>query len=752
MLPGPPPFPETEGCLCLGTARVEVATREIRMPDGRLRRVTPKAMAVLLALAERAGEVVSRCDLLERVWPDTLPTDDVLTQAVTQLRKAFGVQGKGYVETIAKGGYRLTVEVTVQGDVPSPVPAMPVERVAQQALGHEPAVARRRGDRGKAVAGRWVAGVAVLATLVTLAVLYWSRAADESTAVAGAADPDPPYSFVTSMPGFEQTPALSPDAALVVYSAASQGLGRSTLRIQATEPSAPSRLLVVPPVDASDTRPAWSPDGRRIAFARKYRDGRCRVLVVSAAGGSAHGVADCAGVQLLSFSWMPGSDGLLFGSTGGEQAPAGIRVLDLASGRWRSISYEPRGLDHAPAVSPDGQWIGFVRNPQLGELWRIPVQGGQAEQLTRLGGSEIRGWSWLGDSRSLVFDWQAGAQTRLSRLDLGDGRITDLGPDNGRSPSVAPAAGALAFAYRSTRFGLYRVHALAEGGVDVSAVYASSGNSTQPVISPDGHRIVFNSDRAGRSRLWWGRLDHRGGLRAIEGVVPDAQQAAAWSPDGRHLLVVGREPDSSRRGLYEVDPASGAVKRLEAPHLHLLQAAYTDDPAHVLLVARAAKDSPAALLLYDRSAQPWRLRARWSDVSHIRYDRHARRVLFTRATQSGLWALAPELSPGTLRQIDPARPGSWRYRSWALAPDGSVQYLHARRGCAVALGSLSGDTAARCIDPVRLAGLNGFSVDPLTGDAYLSLAVEDGTDIAFMPLPDDVPVRGVPGWLARRMN
>src|SRR5690606_14301486 len=50
------------------------------------RRLTLKAMQVLLALAEAGGRVVSREQLLGRVWPDTLPTDDVLTQAVAQLR------------------------------------------------------------------------------------------------------------------------------------------------------------------------------------------------------------------------------------------------------------------------------------------------------------------------------------------------------------------------------------------------------------------------------------------------------------------------------------------------------------------------------------------------------------------------------------------------------------------------------------------------------------------------------------------
>ena len=118
----------------VGDCTVDVPLREISAPGARRPlRVTPKSMAVLLVLVEHAGRVVPRDTLIARVWPDTLPTDDVLTQAVTQLRKAFGEKrgSTRYIETIAKSGYRLLPEVEElpgpsvgRGDaaVPSAVP------------------------------------------------------------------------------------------------------------------------------------------------------------------------------------------------------------------------------------------------------------------------------------------------------------------------------------------------------------------------------------------------------------------------------------------------------------------------------------------------------------------------------------------------------------------------------------------------------------------------------------------------------
>src|SRR5690606_29837579 len=70
---------------------VDTLRRVVTRPDGgEGRRLTHKALQVLVVLVERQGGVATREALFEQVWPDTMPTDDVLTQAITQLRKAFG--------------------------------------------------------------------------------------------------------------------------------------------------------------------------------------------------------------------------------------------------------------------------------------------------------------------------------------------------------------------------------------------------------------------------------------------------------------------------------------------------------------------------------------------------------------------------------------------------------------------------------------------------------------------------------------
>ena len=87
----------------------------VRPQFGRIERgdetvhLKPKSMAVLECLAAADGNMVTRNELLDTVWPNMVVTDDVLTQSVVELRKALGdsVKAPKFIETIPKSGFRL---------------------------------------------------------------------------------------------------------------------------------------------------------------------------------------------------------------------------------------------------------------------------------------------------------------------------------------------------------------------------------------------------------------------------------------------------------------------------------------------------------------------------------------------------------------------------------------------------------------------------------------------------------------------
>lgn len=95
----------------LDALRVEPMAGLVSGPGGR-ERLDPKVMDVLLLMAERAGQVVLREELLARLWPNAVVTDDALTRCFYELRRCLVHAGgderfRGLVETVPKRGYRL---------------------------------------------------------------------------------------------------------------------------------------------------------------------------------------------------------------------------------------------------------------------------------------------------------------------------------------------------------------------------------------------------------------------------------------------------------------------------------------------------------------------------------------------------------------------------------------------------------------------------------------------------------------------
>ena len=111
----------------LGEWSVDPATRRLSRGEQEMR-LTPKAMAVLAALHAAKGQVLSRSELLDRVWPDVTVGEEVLTHAIAEIRRALDDKAREpqYVETVHKSGYRLLTgapSATAPAALPLPVGA-----------------------------------------------------------------------------------------------------------------------------------------------------------------------------------------------------------------------------------------------------------------------------------------------------------------------------------------------------------------------------------------------------------------------------------------------------------------------------------------------------------------------------------------------------------------------------------------------------------------------------------------------------
>ena len=95
-----------------GRFRLNVAER-VLLREGDVVPLTPKVFDILLTLVENSGQVVSKDDLMKRVWPNTFVEEGNLTQNISLLRKALGESPGGvqFIETVPRRGYRFVAEI-----------------------------------------------------------------------------------------------------------------------------------------------------------------------------------------------------------------------------------------------------------------------------------------------------------------------------------------------------------------------------------------------------------------------------------------------------------------------------------------------------------------------------------------------------------------------------------------------------------------------------------------------------------------
>jgi DNA-binding winged helix-turn-helix (wHTH) protein/TolB-like protein len=209
----------------IGDSLIEPRLNRI-VRDGDETRLEPRVMDVLVCLAERAGEVVSRDTLNREVWPNVVVTDQAVTNCISELRHQLGDRraSQRIIETISKRGYKLAAAVELSRHEPSQVSAP------------APQVVRPVSRRSVALAG---ALLIVLAATVawwwradatpvpaSVAVLRFENAAgDASLDYLSLALPDEIATLLTKSPGIAVRPFGYVDGKDALASARRRGVG-----------------------------------------------------------------------------------------------------------------------------------------------------------------------------------------------------------------------------------------------------------------------------------------------------------------------------------------------------------------------------------------------------------------------------------------------------------------------------------------------------------------------------------------------
>ena len=677
--------------------------------------ITAKTFDVLAVLLEYRDRLVTKDELLDRVWPDTAVQENNLARQISSLRRALGQRPDeaDYVVTVSGQGYRFVANAREIAELPgglrdinglhhsaptesaADIDDLPAEDKAPTA---QPAVSLdsdRLTSRASSDAHpRWSAAAAVGAAVVLLTVAL-------AALLLRRHDGGPEIRRTLQRVTFDaaslsRNASWSPDGQWIVF--ASDRSGNTDLWKQRIGDPDPVRLTMS---DASESQPEWSPDGHSIVF-RSERDGG-GLYIIPANGGTERIVSGFG----YEPRWSADSTLLLFKRSEILPDLPTIYVVGLGGRPPQPLRPEVLGQFRSlqAAWHPDGRRVSVWGTDQYGAVRFLNVLVGTRDVTVANISASVQGnlagikpgrFVWARSGRHIYFEglasdsknvWRITVDPSTEALAEGPVRLT-TGTGEETNVAVSPEGNRILFTSSSSRTRLWAFPLDTTTGRIVGEPHPITRGSTGEVdfdAQADGTKVAYRAVRAGRNELWERSVD--GGRERLLLSSPDWKLVKPrWSPDGAKLafLRCGTEGRAPVLALLNTD-GSGERALTKPDELEMLASDWSNSGESILGSCRFSPSDrySTCVLPVSGDASPGRVRVIASDPK--------RNLFNQRFSPDQRWItfLAHDLmynSTSTVYVI-PAAGGAWRAMTDGAAfddkprwgPDGRVLYYVSNR-------------------------------------------------------------------------
>ena len=390
-------------------------------------------------------------------------------------------------------------------------------------------------------------------------------------------------SRVTSYPGLETEPTLSPDGKMVAFVWNGETQDNRDIYVKLVDEGRPVALTHDP---ADDLSPTWSPDGRFIAFRRETVD-RGGIYIVPSLGGSERKLSNLNSVireiggdgNTKALDWSPNGKFLASSERPAFAIPPRIFLITVDTGQKEPLTSGPGDL--FPVFSPDGESLLFSR--RLGrsraDLYRVPVAGGEPRPVTSDHDRGSVSGAWTAGGTEIIFtgDWYDGG---LFRVNAQGEKVQALSPGGqfGYYPSISRQGHRLVYSEQTYDTDIWRLDlspALNAKRPSLTRLISSSRREDTPNFSPDGKRIVFDSNRSGHWEIWVCHSDGQNSVQLTSFGGPYTTGTPRWSPDGETIAFDSRPEGQS--DIFVINPESRAQRNLTADTLENVAPSWSRD-------------------------------------------------------------------------------------------------------------------------------------------------------------------------------
>jgi len=571
-----------------GAYRLDAAERVLWRGEEMIA-LPPKVFDTLWMLVKEEGRVVSKSELMEAIWANTIVEESNLSQNIYTLRRALGVdeQGRQFIETVPRRGYRFVVPIRLL-DEASNSGANDSRAFASSQVSPLPAPLSPSGPAEMEIRPRYALRSALFAGLAVVILSSLGFGVYQFVGRRGEKEQIAPIEQVRFQrltdSGDVLYPTISPGGELLAYVRLEEEQGSVWIKQIATG----SGFQTLPPSRKSYRSLAFSPDGQYLFFREEADPGA--IYQTATFGGATKKIADNV---WSDFSVSPDGRQLAFIRRDAARSAQSLILSDIDGGAERELGARQSPLEYgggAPAWSPDGSKLVVAAGAEQRNLLIVDVSTAEERELRIGRWRAIAKALWTPNGRHLIFSARAtneptsqlwmlaypdGAVRRLTN-DLesyfwislsSDGRMLVtrqqrifshlwLAPDGDVKKARQLTFGGRNFdGYNGLAWapdGRIVFSAFADNVTDLYSMNPDAGDRVQltanagqdndyPAVSNDGRHIVFTSNRGGSRQIWRMDVDGRNQKQlTFGGEQKDSASYAALSPDGREVFFIKR--------------------------------------------------------------------------------------------------------------------------------------------------------------------------------------------------------------------
>jgi Tol biopolymer transport system component/DNA-binding winged helix-turn-helix (wHTH) protein len=559
---------QPNGKLCFADFEIDTSHRLLRR-DGEPVALNAKAFDVLEFLAQNAGRVVTKNEILDAVWENQFVEEANLKVQISALRKVLGEQknehrflvtlpGKGYkfVGEIRNGSHEIVLE---RHEISHVV----VEQETE--VTDTPDVAAAGAQRSK-----WFARSAAVAGILLIAFggySAWNRSSANAREIVSA-EPDAKIKRLTNR-GRVNRAVISPNGEFFAYTEVEKGTLRTELRIGQTDGGGERTLR---PIEGVFHHPiSFSADGSWLYYtntdpATEHRQTRGELYKAPIVGG----VPQKLGDRVSMYAAISPDEKLIAFPQWNDDRTSVLMVAALDGSNEREIVRRPgdRSIDSdSLSWSPDGTTVAFSATTGSSktdasrstcEIFLANVNNATVEQMPSLEWNRVMLTRWLSDSSGLIIVGRDQSQQNTSSVwsvDVRSGKAARISRDANRyagyltlsgdgskmvaiqfepqsnlwvgSPDDPSAASQITFSTSGRQDGWYgmdwaaddrlvytawideslTIWSAAADGSDAKQLTSIGFRDRKPVVTPDGRFVVFESNRSGSQEIWRINID-----------------------------------------------------------------------------------------------------------------------------------------------------------------------------------------------------------------------------------------------------